>query len=380
MAKSADVLDALKRSNAKYVDTAKEDILNALNAFPDLFPSVESFAFPNADRLPTFCLKGVIPVQHKGATYNIPVALYVTDAHPYYAPMCFVRPTSNMVIKESKTVDKKGRIYLPYLSDWQYPRYDLTGLLQVMTVCFQDNSPVFSKVSDRSRPTPNIGASIIQPYTPYPTSMPAGMPPYTLGTSSASQSYQPYPTPYPSFSSTSTPQSGSVGGTVDPTHLKESLLSAVGDKIRQRLREKLETVYLELQSVKQIQIELETGKQKLKQYIDELSVAQTQMEASLSVYKEKKETLSTILASCDSESSVDIDSVIDACTPLHRQIIRCYAQDCTIDDAIYFLGKAVKQGRIKLAVYLREVRELSRKQFVYRATLQKGRQKAGLPV
>lgn len=62
------------------------------------------------------------------------------------------------------------------------------------------------------------------------------------------------------------------------------------------------------------------------------------------------------------------------------QIIKCYAQDCTIDDAIYFLGKAVKKGRITLPAYLREVRQLARKQFVYRATLQKGRQKAGLPV
>ena len=70
----------------------------------------------------------------QGSTYNIPVAVYLVDTHPYYAPMCYVCPTPNMMVKESKTVDKLGRIYLPYLSDWRYPGYDLNGLLQV---CFR---------------------------------------------------------------------------------------------------------------------------------------------------------------------------------------------------------------------------------------------------
>lgn len=40
------------------------------------------------------------------------------------------------MIKESKTVDKQGRIYLPYLTDWRFPGYDLSGLLQVSTIFF----------------------------------------------------------------------------------------------------------------------------------------------------------------------------------------------------------------------------------------------------
>lgn len=59
------VIDALKRSKAKYEDTAKNDIMTALLAFPDLAPEVESFAFPNSKRVPTFRLKGTIPVLYK---------------------------------------------------------------------------------------------------------------------------------------------------------------------------------------------------------------------------------------------------------------------------------------------------------------------------
>lgn len=62
------------------------------------------------------------------------------------------------------------------------------------------------------------------------------------------------------------------------------------------------------------------------------------------------------------------------------QLLRCYVYDCAIDDAIYFLGQALSRGRISLTNYLKEVRQLSRRQFIYRATLQKCRIKAKMPI
>lgn len=76
----------------------------------------------------------------------------------------------------------------------------------------------------------------------------------------------------------------------------------------------------------------------------------------------------------------DVDHAIDASTPLHRQILRCYVEDSVVDDTIYFLGQALKKGSIDLQTYLKHVRQLSRKQFAARATMQKCRQTAKLPV
>ncbi|VDN19407.1 unnamed protein product, partial [Gongylonema pulchrum] len=97
------VIALLSRAKAKYVDTAKNDILAALSAFPDLAPDVEHFVYPDRTRALSFRLKGTIPVVYKGNTYNIPVALYLWDTHPYYAPICYVCPTPSMMLKESKT-------------------------------------------------------------------------------------------------------------------------------------------------------------------------------------------------------------------------------------------------------------------------------------
>lgn len=40
------------------------------------------------------------------------------DTHPYNAPLAYVRPTADMQIKVSQYVDYNGKIYLPYLHDW----------------------------------------------------------------------------------------------------------------------------------------------------------------------------------------------------------------------------------------------------------------------
>lgn len=40
------------------------------------------------------------------------------SSHPNNAPICYVKPTPDMRIKVSRFVDHNGKIYLPYLHDW----------------------------------------------------------------------------------------------------------------------------------------------------------------------------------------------------------------------------------------------------------------------
>lgn len=365
------VLSALLRSRAKYVESAKSDVMVALSTFTDLSPGTEEFTFPDGITRTAFRLKGTIPVLYKSNTYNIPVALYLWDTHPYYAPVAFVCPTETMMIKESKTVDSRGRIYLPYLSDWRFPGYDISGLLQVMTLCFQDSCPVFTKSRGvQQQPQPS--------YTPYPIANPPGMPSTIFNAIPPIQNASPYSPPYPPAHPSALVTEQATGS--DSNYMKASLLSAVEDKIRQRLREKLGTVHAELASIKQTHSELRAGQQKLKAMLETLEQEQKQMEMISITYQDKRNEITGILSSCPSDEEVDIDSVIDGSTPLHRQLLRCYVQDCAIDDAIYFLGQALKAGRISLPNYLKEVRQLSRKQFIHRATLQKCRRKAKLPL
>lgn len=60
------------------------------------------------------------------------------------------------------------------------------------------------------------------------------------------------------------------------------------------------------------------------------------------------------------------------------RLLNAYAEEAATEDAIYYLGEALRSGVIDLEVFLKHVRQLSRKQFMLRAIMQKCRQKAGL--
>lgn len=69
----------------------------------------------------------VVWFSNKGNVYNIPVCLWLLDTYPYNPPICFVKPTSAMMIKTGKHIDANGKIYLPYLHEWKHvsPRFYL---------------------------------------------------------------------------------------------------------------------------------------------------------------------------------------------------------------------------------------------------------------
>jgi ESCRT-I complex subunit TSG101 len=62
---------------------------------------------------------------------------------------------------------------------------------------------------------------------------------------------------------------------------------------------------------------------------------------------------------------------------IHR-LLNAYAEEAATEDAIYYMGEALRSGVIDLEVFMKQVRQLSRKQFMLRALMQKCRQKAGL--
>jgi hypothetical protein len=62
------------------------------------------------------------------------------------------------------------------------------------------------------------------------------------------------------------------------------------------------------------------------------------------------------------------------------RLLNAFAEEAALEDAIYYMGEALRCGVIDLDVFLRQVRTLSRKQFMLRALMQKSRQKAGLAI
>lgn len=64
------------------------------------------------------CVHGLLPITFRQSTYNIPVAIWLPLAYPKDAPIVYVVPTSDMLIRGGKHVDLSGMCNPPYLTDW----------------------------------------------------------------------------------------------------------------------------------------------------------------------------------------------------------------------------------------------------------------------
>ncbi|XP_030058309.1 tumor susceptibility gene 101 protein [Microcaecilia unicolor] len=229
------------------------------------------------------------------------------------------------------------------------------------------------------------------PNTSYMPGMPAGITPYPPGHTSNPGGYQGYPYPsggqYPPSTGpshySSQPPVTAAGptrdGTISEDTIRASLISAVSDKLRWRMKEEMDRAQAELNALKRTEEDLKKGHQKLEEMVTRLDQEVADVDNNIELLKKKDEELAAALEKMENQSEQsDIDEVIIPTAPLYKQILNLYAEENAIEDTIFYLGEALRRGVLDLEVFLKHVRLLSRKQFQLRALMQKARKTAGL--
>ncbi|XP_063403448.1 tumor susceptibility gene 101 protein-like [Mytilus trossulus] len=161
MGSNAQILK-LYLSKYKDADLAKKDILAVFSQYKDLRPSHGPFIFNDGSRKDLVNLDGTIPINYRGNIFNIPIGIFLLDTHPYNPPIVYIKPTNTMVIKQGINVDADGKVDLPYLQDWKYPDSDLLGLIQLLSIVFEEEPPVFARSASR----PQLD-NVAKPQYPY---------------------------------------------------------------------------------------------------------------------------------------------------------------------------------------------------------------------
>ncbi|XP_040018073.1 tumor susceptibility gene 101 protein [Gasterosteus aculeatus] len=118
------------------------DMYVAVVHFQSLVPMMGRHVYNDGTTKNLMSLTGTIPVLFEDETYNIPVCLWIEASYPQTAPICYVTPTSDMMVLSGKYISSNGEVMLPYLEDWKKGECDLVSLLQVMVVTFADSPPV----------------------------------------------------------------------------------------------------------------------------------------------------------------------------------------------------------------------------------------------
>ncbi|KAI2468012.1 UEV-domain-containing protein [Annulohypoxylon bovei var. microspora] len=154
------------------VNRTYNDVAQALSQYPSLSPRTDVHTFDNGVSALLLHLSGTIPVIFRGTTYRFPISLWIPHAYPREAPLGYVTPAENMMVRPGQHVDPQGRIYHPYLVGWAefWDKSSLLDFLAILRDIFAKEPPVVSRQQARI-------ASQQQPSAPAPTPTPPPVPP-----------------------------------------------------------------------------------------------------------------------------------------------------------------------------------------------------------
>ncbi|KAF9005616.1 UEV domain-containing protein [Cyathus striatus] len=154
------------------------DIDAALARFPTLRPKSDVYTFDDGRTQLLLCIHGLLPISFKHASYNIPIAVWITREYPRHPPISYVVPTNDMLVKSGRYIDPSGRCYIEYIQQWERKAEgcNLAAMLESMQADFSRQPPVYSKPKSLDRPQRPSSTSD-SPAPPSTLSTPPTLPP-----------------------------------------------------------------------------------------------------------------------------------------------------------------------------------------------------------
>jgi ESCRT-I complex subunit TSG101 len=327
-----------------------------------------------------------------------------------------------MTIKSNhRHVDMQGVVYLPYLHEWNPlnpSTSNLVGLVEICSSVFSIEPPLFSKAAGSAShttattvtatPTATATAittgSVVSSGTAAATGSSAyGVTAYGFNnnsaftasnkgvaggnnnssssssgsSSSAVIANKPVPAPGAVSAVAFKPSNNSNSGSnSNQTALNNKIkLEGLQDKVNLALHSKIYELHTKYNAELSMEFEnerlLEVSKSQAQQYVEVVTAAIADMNRAL----QEIEAKTVAVLQWQSEERVkeksDVEQVLQPYDQVSAQIVRLNAEINAIDDAIYFLERALVSTKIDLTGFLREVRQLSRQQFMSRAHLAK---------
>lgn len=326
----------------------RQHLLSLMDTCPSLQPRTGTFTHNDGRTVNLLQSDGTVPMVYQGATYNIPVIIWLMESYPRQSPLVFVNPTRDMVIRDSHPfVNSSGIVSIPYLMNWLYPSSNLVELVRNLSHYFSRDPPLYTRRNPNPNPNPN----------PHP-------PPGTSFSSSGSGTRPAIP---PRVCPPSPYGSGS-GGAVGRNEIDELVV-----KLHSDIRGLGKAREADMEGLFSVQGVLRHREEELRKGVKEMLDEKEGLEQQLQMVLMNADVLEGWVR--DNETKVkkignmdeDVDEAFELCDSLSRQMLDCTASDLAMEDVIYSLDKAVQVGAIPFDQYLRNVRLLSREQFIHRA-------------
>jgi len=316
-------------------------------------------------RLVTF--SGTLPIQYKGATYNIPITLYVVPGYPRQPPLAYVTPTADMAIKPNhQHVGNDGMCYMPILSAWQQSPYaqsnNLTNVAMELQGLFAKMPPVFAKQQQQQqqqqqqhRPPPPIHRP--PPPAPY-QQIPPPPPPHQA--QAQAQWQQPPPRPVDAAA-----------------ERKRNQIDKIAARLQRLVAAYQEQMDRDLQPQRKNLEQLKRDQQNMQQRHEQLQAHSQQLSEGVSQLLHADDALNQFLSDNPVAANPQ-DRIFDTISfeqPHSLQLVDAVATDHAITDCIAELNMLFADKEMELEEYSHQIRKIAKKQFMARAMINKITQK-----
>ncbi|WVW82373.1 hypothetical protein I302_104380 [Kwoniella bestiolae CBS 10118] len=146
-----------------------KEVMRILTERKTLSVKTDAFTFDSGQTALLLLLHGTLPINYRGATYHIPINLWVPHDYPRSPPLLFVVPTKEMGVRKSREVDPSGRLREDVVGDWwrMWPTQDLDTILKHLTSIFSAAPPVYAKPPEpASSPAQSSRSPVSSPSQP----------------------------------------------------------------------------------------------------------------------------------------------------------------------------------------------------------------------
>eukprot|EP00930_Biecheleria_cincta_P061016 TRINITY_DN46586_c0_g1_i1.p1 TRINITY_DN46586_c0_g1~~TRINITY_DN46586_c0_g1_i1.p1 ORF type:complete len:430 (+),score=89.78 TRINITY_DN46586_c0_g1_i1:30-1292(+) len=384
-ARVAQLDDVLRGLPHQYRNKARlrRDVADLLQSCRTLQPQIKSFSANGASST-LFYLYGVLPINYSGNTYNIPVTIYFDPPYPDRPPRCFVTPTEGMALKNNHPhVDQGGMVYAPCLTSWSSHNSHLSELIAVLTSLFAQNPPVYSTASS-SRPTPSRPAASPGQHAVQGAFEAIGSI-FSGGSSQANRpASHPAAVPVNAVPVTAVPvarpyaQQQQPVATVVATPVvrsahaeREALTNEVTSLLRDRWPCVVEPLTKELEEQVARKSDLQNASASLEREAAKLTEAVVKAQGQ---EKDLRDMEAELRASVEAEANreeLDTDQIINSLDADRRQVLDILAEELALEELLTALDELLAAKKITSDDFMREVRDVSRRQFMCKMMRQK---------
>jgi ESCRT-I complex subunit TSG101 len=321
----------LLRSTFQYPADSEQALVDqmsiVLRAVPSLSPGVDTYTSNTGASQRLVHLSGTIPLDYRGAMYNIPIRIWIMSGVPRSGPpIVFVTPTRSMLIKSNhRHVNAEGRVFLPELSSWNAVTSTLRQIVQKMTLVFSQDPPVFA------RPVASLGAQ--------PVVTQQAHAPRTYMTTDAHEH-----------------------------ELREQLICQLSDRTTRHLAEADKKHLETLAAIRREAADAQFTEAMLVEALKHFTVMDDTASAELkSLRKQHQAVRDSIATNNVANGDIAVDEVIRISDVLSGQIVECGIRDNVCQDMLESLVDGIENDRIDINVFMRETRRISIEQFNARA-------------